>query len=87
MCKKDMCRTVFEQKRVKPIEQQDSKNCSDVQSVEVRNIVSEMVIGLQMPKEKKKCKICGGVNWNNVRHFHVECSQCHGKGYMEKGYY
>lgn len=45
-------------------------------------IEQNTIVSFEKAKEKKTCSFCGVKYWNNVRHFHVSCSDCRGKGYF-----
>lgn len=87
MCK-DTCRTVSEQEKGKSVEPQDTTKilvcpvCKGLGTVRKEAPIGPHV----MPKERLKCRRCGDDYWywDNMRHFHVECKTCCGKGRILK---
>ena len=84
--RKDTCQTIPKQKQTKPVELQDStKQLTCPMCKRMGTVVKEVsIVPYVMPKKKKKCKLCGNEYLDNIRHFHVECSLCRGKGYLRK---
>lgn len=46
-------------------------------------VVKEERIGLISTKGKRRCSTCNVEYADYIRHIHVECSECHKKGYVE----
>ena len=87
MCK-DTYRTVSDHGKGKSVERKDTTKFLACPVCKGLGIVGkEAPIGPRiMPKDKKNCKRCGDDYWywDNIRHFHIECKMCRGKGRIPK---
>lgn len=46
-------------------------------------LTREESIGFVSTKGKRRCSTCNAEYADYIRHIHVECSECHKKGYIE----
>ena len=84
----DTCKTIPKQEQTKPIEPLDStKLIKCPQCNGLGTIMREIPVGNKMLKRKKKCGCCGVEHWDNIKHFHQECTLCRGKRYLRKDFY
>lgn len=46
-------------------------------------MIRETINSFITPKERKRCSICNAEYLDNIHHSHIECPQCHKKGYVD----